>query len=99
MVFFLNMRDTHRVLAMEKKRELEAVGHRLKHVRRDIQRCIAENESLGPLAGEFSDLMTYERRLRGARTWPYNTAMLRTLFFTILIPALFEWFLGRFVRR
>jgi hypothetical protein len=32
--------------------------------------------------------VAYEARVRAAQTWPYNTAMLRTLFFTILIPVL-----------
>ena len=35
---------------------------------------------------EANLLMAYEQRLREARTWPYNTAMLRTLFLSVLVP-------------
>ena len=36
---------------------------------------------------DISALIAYEERLQAARTWPYNTAMLRTLFFSIIVPA------------
>ena len=32
-------------------------------------------------------LAAYEARVRAARTWPYNTAMLRTLFVSFVFPA------------
>jgi hypothetical protein len=38
------------------------------------------------MAGEFTALAAYEARLRAAPTWPYNTAMLRTLGLTIFVP-------------
>lgn len=31
-------------------------------------------------------LVAYESRLRSARTWPYDTAMLRTLFLSVVVP-------------
>jgi hypothetical protein len=40
----------------------------------------------GSLAVEINALATYQAQLQAARTWPYNTAMLRTLFFSVLIP-------------
>jgi hypothetical protein len=30
--------------------------------------------------------VAYEKRLTEARTWPYNTAMIRTLFLSVLVP-------------
>jgi hypothetical protein len=33
-------------------------------------------------------LLAYEHRLADARTWPYSTAMLRTLFLSVLAPVL-----------
>jgi hypothetical protein len=31
-------------------------------------------------------LAFYEQRLQAARTWTYNTAILRTLFLSVLLP-------------
>jgi hypothetical protein len=87
-VFFLNMRHTHRLLAAEKKRELGVVGQKILRLSALLRRRLAQEESLGEIAGEYSALIAYEARLRAASTWPYNTAMLRTLFFTILVPLL-----------
>jgi hypothetical protein len=87
LIFFLNMRDTHRVLVTEKKRELDAVqGHILHACRALIQRLDA-GESTGDLGVQINALITYEERLLAARTWPYNTTMLRTLFVSVIIPA------------
>ena len=33
-------------------------------------------------------LLAYEDRLKEARTWRYNTAMLRTLFISVLVPVI-----------
>jgi hypothetical protein len=88
LVFFLNMRDTHRVLAAAKKRELEIVEQNVQRACRTMQQHLAKQESISGIAVEFNALVAYEARVRAAQTWPYNTAMLRTLFFTILIPVL-----------
>ena len=42
-------------------------------------------------------LAALESRLQAARTWPYNTPMLRTLFVSVLAPGallLARWLLG-----
>jgi hypothetical protein len=88
LVFFLSMRDTHRVLAAEKNRELQAVAQNIQHACRVMRMRIAEHESLGAIAGELTALVAYEERLQAASTWPCNIGMLRTLFFTILAPLL-----------
>jgi hypothetical protein len=90
LVFFLNMRDTHRVLAAAKERELEAVQRRILQASRALMDRIAGEESSGSLAAEINALAVYEDRLHAARTWPYNTAMLRTLFFSLIIPGAAE---------
>ena len=87
-IFFLNMRETHRLLAHEKKRQLQAVGQKIQRLSRELQERIAQEASLGKLAGEYTALIAYEARLRAASTWPYNTAMLRTLSLTIFVPLL-----------
>ena len=87
LIFFLSMRDTHRVLATEKKRELDAVqAHILTACRALVQRLDA-GEDTGRLGAEINGLVAYEKRVQAARTWPYNTTMLRTLFVSVVIPA------------
>lgn len=51
---------------------------------------ISLGEVSGTLAAEISALAVYEQRLQATRTWPYDTAMLRTLFFSLIIPAAVE---------
>jgi hypothetical protein len=86
-IFFLSMRDTHRVLATEKQRELDAVqGHILSACRALVQRFEA-GEDTGNLGAEINGLVEYEKRVQVTRTWPYNTTMLRTLFVSVIIPA------------
>jgi len=86
LVFFLSMRDTHRVLAAEKKRELEAVQRNILLACRTLMKRFAANENAGTLAAEINALVAYEERLQATRTWPYDTAMLRTLFFSVILP-------------
>ncbi len=86
LIFFLNMQPTHRVLADTKKRELTPVQQRIQEACRELLQRLEQKETAGDLAAEVNALVTYEQRLLAARTWPYNTAMLRTLFFSVLIP-------------
>jgi hypothetical protein len=86
LVFFLNMRPTHRVLAAEKRRELDAVGRNIRQGCRILMERIDASESAGALGAEINALVAYEERLEAARTWPYDTAMARTLVFSVVIP-------------
>lgn len=90
LVFFLSMRHTHRVLAVEKKRQLQAVAQKITHASRALQPLVTSGESLGGLAAEYTALIAYEAHLRAAPTWPYNTAMLRTIFLSVLAPVLLQ---------
>jgi hypothetical protein len=86
MVFFLGMRPTHRLLAAEKKRELRAIQDQLVPACRELAQLRALGQATERLAGEINAMDIYERRLRETRTWPYNTGMLRALFFSVFIP-------------
>lgn len=86
LVFFLSMRDTHRVLAAEKERELERVQKEILDSCRVLVEPTDEHQDTGSLADRINVLTTYEERVQAARTWPYDTAMLRTLFFSVIIP-------------
>ena len=88
LVFFLNMRPTHRVLATEKKRELAAVQRNILLACRGLMARMDAGEGTGTLGAEINALVAYEERLRAASTWPYDTAMLRTLFFSVILPGI-----------
>jgi hypothetical protein len=85
-IFFLAMRPTHKVLLAEKKRRLEPVQRHINLACQDLVQRLDQSQDPGNLPGEINALIIYEQRLLTARTWPYNTSMLRTLFFSILIP-------------
>ena len=99
LVFFLNMRPTHRVLAAEKRRELAAVQGQLLQASRALMVRIQAEESTGTLGADINALVAYEKRLQAASTWPYDTAMLRTLFFSVIFPvvAALARIIGEFV--
>jgi hypothetical protein len=86
LVFFQNMRPTHQVLVAAKNRELEPVQQHIQRACRSLIKRLDQGENSGTLAAEINALVVYEQRLQAARTWPYNTTMLRTLFFSVFFP-------------
>ncbi|MBN2005989.1 MAG: hypothetical protein JXA21_21705 [Anaerolineae bacterium] len=88
LIFFLSMRPTHRVLRDAKQRELAAVTERLQRTRALLRQHIVRDEAFGATAAEFNALTAYEKSLRAAQTWSYNTSMLRTLVVSLLMPLL-----------
>lgn len=86
LAFFLNMRDTHRVLAAEKKQELDTVQRRILTSCRALTAHMDASKDTSMVAAQISALVAYEKRIQAARTWPYNTAMIRTLTFSVILP-------------
>jgi len=87
LIFFASMRPTHQVLAEEKKRALEIITEHINRTLRELVEQPDARQRARDLNAEINALLVYERRLETARTWPYNTGMLRTLFFSVFIPA------------
>jgi hypothetical protein len=85
-VFFINMFPTHRVLADAKGNELSIVRKHFQQACRQLIECKETGLSIGNLPTEINALAVYLEQIQTARTWPYNTGMLRTLFFSVLIP-------------
>jgi hypothetical protein len=85
-VFFLNMLPTHRVLARAKDEAQKRARQQIQRAGQEMLLRMEENREAGSLAAEISALAAYQQRLETARTWPYNTAMLRSLFFSVLVP-------------
>jgi hypothetical protein len=86
-VFFLIMRPTHRVLAGAKLRQLESLRAELRRASGRLLGCLVQDQDPGNLPQQVSALVALEQRLQTSPTWPYDTAMLRTLFVSVLAPA------------
>jgi hypothetical protein len=86
LIFFLGMRPAHRLLAKQKDHELWGVQRHLERLGQELLVRLDKREETSTIASEINALAIYEHRLQGARTWPYNTGMLRTLFFSVLMP-------------
>ena len=85
-LFFMNMLPTHKVLADAKNHELEVLRNQLHKSCRKLVKIMEEGELESNLADNICALSIYEKQLCETPTWPYNTGMLRTLFFSVLIP-------------
>lgn len=86
LIFFLSMRPTHRLLSKEKERELMPLQSQINNKCRLLVKQQDQGMNSSILSGEINALVVYEQRLNNARTWPYNVTMLRTLFFSVLLP-------------
>lgn len=88
LIFFLNMRPTHRVMAAQKNKELASLRDQIYTGSRELQRRLVQDQPAGELPEVIQALAVFEGHLQTARTWPYNTSMLRALVFSVLIPLL-----------
>ena len=87
-VFFLNMRPTQRVLAASRNRALAEVREQLRRAFHLLLERMQNGEATGNVPWEVNALVAYEKELLEASTWPYNTAILRTLVVSVLVPTL-----------
>jgi hypothetical protein len=85
-VFYLNMRPTHRVLATARERALGEVQRELRRSFPTLLGRVQRGESTGNLPWEVNALVAYEKALDQASTWPYNPTILRTLVVSVLVP-------------
>jgi hypothetical protein len=88
LVFFLSMRNTHRILAAIKKSETTMVQRKISSIFHSVAAASEPEAKITDVSTELNIWLRYEERLKVARTWPYNTAMLRTLFLSVLLPAI-----------
>lgn len=86
-IFFLNMNPAHRLIAAAKDRELAVVQHHIQQSGRRMLERLELGQSTDNLPAEINALVAYEEQLQRARTWPYNTSMLRTLVVSGFAPA------------
>ncbi len=88
LLFFLTMRHTHKKLAEKKASELLNARKNISSCFQALQTRTESNQDVREISTELDLWTKYELRLKDARTWPYNTGMLRTLFLSVLLPAI-----------
>jgi len=86
LVFFLNLRDTHRVLADAKQRELDLAEARISRAYQALKSEAQGGEAIQAIAAEMDVWIACRDRLRKTRTWPYNTEIIRNLLISTLMP-------------
>jgi hypothetical protein len=86
LIFFLNMYPTHRVIAATRDGEQREAKARIRASYRDLLARRNDGLDTESIPAEINALVAYDQLLQKARTWPYNTAMLRTLGVSLLIP-------------
>jgi hypothetical protein len=85
-VFYLNMRPTHRLLSAARDQALDNVQKELRRAYPSLLERAQRGEAAERLPSEIAALASYEKALQDAATWPYNPATLRTLVVSVLIP-------------
>ena len=85
-IFFVNTRNVHRVRAAAKKQQLDFADRRLAVAYYELCEQISDNQETLAVATEMNALAIGKQEIKAARTWPYNTEMLRTLSISILTP-------------
>lgn len=89
LIFFLPMRQTHRVLREAKLAEQANLRRQLAAAYRRLEQMTPEDkDDILNFATEINLWQSYEERLKAVPTWPFNAGILRTLFASILIPIL-----------
>jgi hypothetical protein len=86
LVFYLPMRQTHRVLASAKYEELSRVQHNIVSAYRALEEFPADSPNLGILPTRLNLWKEYEARVKATRTWPFNLGMVRTFALSVLMP-------------
>lgn len=84
-IFFLNMWPTHKLLSETKNEQLDNVERHIAQAYSQLVELTTQNEDLA-VTMRINAWVAMEERLKLTKTWPYNTAMLRTLFVTTLTP-------------
>jgi hypothetical protein len=86
LVFFFNMRDTHRVLSDAKDDLRASVDRSLSTALYKFQELSSSGEDTQLITAEINTWAVFKQEVKGARVWPYNTEMLQTLTVSVLLP-------------
>jgi hypothetical protein len=87
-IFFWNMYPTHKIINAAKKDTLKQVGSKIDQTSTSFMKNLESRPDAFQGGLTLMGLIAYEERLEQVQTWPYDVVMLRSLFGSILIPAL-----------
>jgi hypothetical protein len=90
LIFFLSMWTAHRALSETKKSKLSTIVRHMSAISSEMDECMVGDQFSGTekLSSNITALATYEKRVKEAPTWPFNAAIIRRLFISILTPGL-----------
>ena len=86
LIFFLAMWPAHGKLSSLKSSKIAAASRQIGRAYRDLEQAAAGEGNELEASASLRGWMAAEQRLKTARTWPYNTEMLRTLTLSVLTP-------------
>ena len=86
LVFFVNMYSTHRLLAVTKHRQMAMPRTNMRKATAGCVKSLTDHQNTHAAATDVNAWAVAKHELKAARTWPYNTEMLRTLFISIMAP-------------
>lgn len=85
-IFYLNMHRTHALLTTAKNEQLKRTDDCLAQAYYKLHDLIAKNQDTNAVSIELNALAIGKREVMMTRTWPYDTATLRTLFVSVFAP-------------
>jgi hypothetical protein len=90
LIFFFSMWTAHRALSVSKKSKLTLARKHLAEISLELEDQVEKGQRRGmmELSSTITALATYEKRVKEAPTWPFNAAIVRRLFVSILSPGL-----------
>ena len=90
LVFFRSMWSAHKTMAEAKKRELDLARKHLAETSRELKEKGMEGRAteVNRLHSALATWITYEGRVKEAREWPYDGAVIRRLVAAIPIPGI-----------
>lgn len=86
-IFFSNMYPTHKIIDSAKRAALKQVAQQVRTVSDQMLTGAGQSSDAGMLSQAMQGLIALEERIDKVQTWPYEVSTLRSLFGSILIPA------------
>ena len=88
LIFYISMWSIHNIMARVKKRELEVAQKYMAEMSRKLKEWATKGQLRGmeELSSAVAGWAAYERRVKEAQEWPFNAAIIRRLFASVLAP-------------
>ncbi len=89
LIFFLSMQSVHNAMVEAKRNKSALARKHLTIVSHELEDKATSGQlkGIGELSSAVAAWAAYEKRVQEARTWPFDTRVIRRLFASILAPA------------